>query len=98
MKRRLGIIIISDELLINEPDAVRMIFSKVIPLRAEHLWHMGAIEYIVMGECLEQVEEGCKPPNYDILIEKQIDQEPKITFRKWDSLPESKAKYMDLDD
>lgn len=70
--RQLGRFSIPEAMLRRNPDEVAQIFGllKIVPVRAEDLFHGCEIEYFAIGEQFEEVPIGRVIPKYVIEVEK----------------------------
>lgn len=75
---RIGNIEVPVRIIEDEPWLARCIMSRVIVVRAEHLFIRDAIAYTVISDDLLPNPDACVPPDYDILVSA----EDGIVFRK----------------
>lgn len=65
--KRIGKVKLSIQLIDDEPEAVRALFSFFVPLKAEILPE-GCIEYTGISERFDEREPGFVTPYYDFLL------------------------------
>ena len=68
-ERRVGRFILSQELLQDFPDSVRLLWSGLIPLRVEHRFDTDCFDCVAEGEVFESVKRGTATPRYEINTE-----------------------------
>ncbi len=49
---------------------LRLIFSRVIIIRAELMWANKSVEYVGMSPCFGEVEEGEESPYYYVVFDR----------------------------
>ncbi len=64
--KRIGRFRISNELIEKNPDAIQKAFAQVIPVRAEQMLHIDAIEYCAISKHFEEIQEEQEAPYYDV--------------------------------
>ena len=65
-KRRIGRFIVGHDTFRVNWRALLALFAKVVPVRAESLFHVDGIEYLALCEDFEEVGAQEQPPFYDI--------------------------------
>ena len=66
---RIGKVIISDSILCSlDKDELNLIFRELIIVRAEHLLHIPAMEYIAFSEFFDRTIQGHEMPYYEAKI------------------------------
>lgn len=77
---RVGRFLISDFLLEggSESDKISEILAelKIAPIRVEHLYHVGAFEYIAVSSRFDEVEGGAHIPTYELVVTIGADGKP----------------------
>lgn len=63
-ERRVGVFSIDKRLVDTEPDTCMAVLSDCVVVRAEFLYHTGAIEYVAFHESFDPVEIGMMTPRY----------------------------------
>ena len=66
--RRIGRFMIDRQLMEEWPDTVRLLWSGLIPLRVEQLYHKDAFECIAEGEPFAEIQEGMEAPTYCVEV------------------------------
>jgi hypothetical protein len=66
---RLGKFIVSNDMVEDEPDMVRMLFHNVIPLRVEQLYYRAGLEVVGLHPDFAEVSRGVPPPEYEGVFE-----------------------------
>lgn len=69
-KRNVGKFSVSCEFIFQDAEKMAAIFSllKIIPVRAEYMFHNETIEYIAISDKFEEVPEGNPVPEYTLTI------------------------------
>lgn len=59
----------------NRPEEIAEIFSrlKIVPIKAEHRYDLGAFDYLAICESFKEVELGCKAPDYGFVVTRNED-------------------------
>lgn len=83
MDRRIGKVLISIDLIQNQPDLVRELTEGMIIVRAEQLFVEGAIEYIAISDHFDEVAEGGTAPNYMAKVTDNEDGTREVSFERW---------------
>lgn len=78
-KDRMGKFGISIVMLEDYPGIVQEVLSTVIVVRAEHMWHTDAIEYVGISHSFEALPHGTLVPTYKPVIENNH-------FVKWEKV------------
>lgn len=60
--RRIATFSISLKAIEDDADKVRAVMAECIVLRAETMWHRGAIEYTAISPRFNELKEGEEPP------------------------------------
>lgn len=55
-------------------------FSKVLIVRAEHLWHSQSFEYVAYSEMFNPIELGFEAPQYTILVNRNEDENGVVSY------------------
>lgn len=64
MKIKIGKFSISDELVKQNPEAVKKVMGQCVILRAEFIYSSRVFEYEAISDLFEEVDEGCISPEY----------------------------------
>ena len=65
-KRKRGYFRVSNELIENSPNAVKLILSEMLVVRAEALYAIDSIEYTALSDLFEECDEASVTPRYFI--------------------------------
>jgi len=71
MKRKIGRFSISDELVKQNPEAVKKVMGQCVIIKAEYIDHLRIYRYEAISDLFEEVPEGCMPPEYLIEVNPQ---------------------------
>lgn len=76
MKRRIGKLYISDE-LIKDMDISEMlkVTSKFVVIRCEFLYHSNQFEYIAICPDFDEIGNSVMPPTYDVELKTEFNEE-----------------------
>ena len=64
LKNRLGRFIFPEYVLEANPRAIMTVLGDCVVTKAEHLWHIKAIQYYAMSMQFKELKEGDTPPLY----------------------------------
>jgi hypothetical protein len=81
-KKRLGRFKISSRLIVENRKSVQAVFSKVIPVRAEHLWAEDVVEYFAVSDCFDEVGLTEFIPEYTVMVKETEDGSSRVWFEK----------------
>ena len=72
--KRIGKVYISAPLIHGMVDIDEMlkVTSKFVVIRCEYLYHKDEFEYIAFCQEFDEIEQGCEPPTYLVIVEKEI--------------------------
>ena len=70
-ERNIGSFTIPADYIRDEPEKVAKVFSiiKCVPIRAECLFVNHCMQYIALAEPFPEIPDGCKIPQYTLVIE-----------------------------
>jgi len=71
-RRRLGRFIVGHATFASDWHALLPLFAKVVPVRAESLFHLAGIEYLALCEDFDEIDLQDTPPLYDVAY-RQVD-------------------------
>jgi len=80
-RRRIGRFIVGHATFASDWRALLPLFAKVVPVRAESLFHLAGIEYLALCEDFEEIEIDQPPPLYDVAY-RQIEGKDAFFFVK----------------
>lgn len=68
MKRQIGRVMVSGDLVRNDPETAAKIFSKMgaVVLRCEHFFVNDVFEYIMYSQMFEEIDKNRIAPQYEI--------------------------------
>lgn len=70
LRRRVGKFKIGREVMEDSPQAVQLIMSRCIPVRAEAIWPEDCIEYTALSEEFQEIPEYGTPRIYCVVATK----------------------------
>lgn len=74
------------EKLEDKPEWINIVFNGLIIFRAEHLYHMHAVEYVAYSEYFDLLDVGHIIPKYTLVIEETAEGE--IESVEWKRIDE----------
>jgi len=79
---------ISLRFAVDFPEKLASVFAmlKLVPVRAEVLFHKDCIEYVAISERFEEVPKGCIPPEYELEVESDDNGWPSAVIVKKETL------------
>jgi len=85
LENRIGKLTISKDLLLENPEGMMLIMSKLIIIRCEYFYHLDSFEYIALSYEFDIIDKGTVPPRYKVWV--TTDVEPNTV--------EFKSEYVD---